>query len=108
MLNHLADVESDFSAIHRIDNIWDMDSARFFKLAERLAAYQGTIRMRAESQAVRDREAGQARGNGGAAAPVRTRQEVAAAVPVGTGELGKIDGLGGLVSQGLLSIEQAT
>lgn len=44
---HLADIESDMSAIHRVDDIWQMPPARFFMLAHRLPAYQGVMRERA-------------------------------------------------------------
>jgi hypothetical protein len=43
---YLADIESDMSAVHRIDDIWSMPSARFFRLAHRLPAYQGVMRER--------------------------------------------------------------
>lgn len=39
------------SAFHRVDDIEDMDAARFFSFAERLHGYRGVMRMRAEEQA---------------------------------------------------------
>lgn len=42
--DHLADIESDMSAIHRIDDIWQMKPARFFQFAYRLPAYRGVMR----------------------------------------------------------------
>jgi len=39
------------SAIHRIDDIWSMNAERFYRLAYRLPAYQGVLRMIAENQA---------------------------------------------------------
>lgn len=100
MLRHLGDVESDLSAFHRIDDIWSMNGPRFFRLAERLPAYQGAIRARAEHQAMQEnkRHGGQ-------------RREV---IPVGGGELGKIEGLGHGITQdrqdGMpwISVERAT
>jgi hypothetical protein len=44
--DHLADIESDMSAIHRVDDIWSMPGARFFRLAWRLPAYEGVMRAR--------------------------------------------------------------
>lgn len=43
---HLADIESDMSAIHRVDDIWAMPAARFFSLAWRLPCYRGVMRER--------------------------------------------------------------
>jgi hypothetical protein len=43
---HLADIESDMSVFHRVDDIWQMKPARFFMLAHRLPAYQGVMRER--------------------------------------------------------------
>lgn len=51
MTLHLDDVESDMSAIHRIDDIYAMEAGRFFRFARRLPAYQGVMRMEAERQA---------------------------------------------------------
>lgn len=41
------DLESDFSAIHRIDDIYALDGPKFFRLAHRISAYQGVIAARA-------------------------------------------------------------
>lgn len=41
---HLADVESDMSAVHRVDDIHSMPAARFFQLAWRLPHYRGVVR----------------------------------------------------------------
>lgn len=46
MIDHLADLESDFSAVHRVDDIFAMDGPRFMRMAWRLPAYQGVMRMR--------------------------------------------------------------
>lgn len=43
------------SAVHRVDDIWSMPSARFFRLAWRLPAYRGVMRERALT-AQRDQE----------------------------------------------------
>ncbi len=97
MLKHLRDIESDMSAIHRIDNIWEMDGPRFFRLAYRLPAYQGVMRMLAEEQAMRQEK----------------RTGSRSVIPVGSGELGKIEGLGGVTRDNgdgtvWLSLEKAT
>jgi len=92
VLKHLDDVESDLSAFHRIDNMWEMEAGRFFRFAFRLPAYQGAMRARAENQAMEEQKR-----TGG--------REV---VTVGTGELSKIDGFGQAVQDGLISVEKAT
>lgn len=52
MLDYLDDLESDFSAIHRVDDIYSLDGPRFFKFAYRMAAYKGVLqaRIRAEQE----------------------------------------------------------
>ncbi|KPM55731.1 hypothetical protein ACG83_10660 [Frankia sp. R43] len=52
VLDHLADIESDLSAIHRIEDMYALSGPRFFRLAWRLAAYRGVMRMRAEELAL--------------------------------------------------------
>lgn len=99
MLRYLGDVESDFSAIHRIDDIWSMDGPKFFRFAQRLPAYKGAMRMRAEAQAMQEQKR-----NGG-----RDPSDV---ITVGAGELNKIEGLGITENRGdgtpWISVEQAT
>jgi hypothetical protein len=51
VIDHLDDLESDFSAIHRVDDIYDLDGPQFFKKAWRMSAYQGVMRMRLEAEA---------------------------------------------------------
>lgn len=48
--DHLADLESDFSRFHRVDDIYAMDGARFMRLAWRIAAYDGMMSRRIEAQ----------------------------------------------------------
>lgn len=102
MLKHIRDIESDLSAFHRIDNIWDMNGPRFFTLAYRLTAYKGVMRALAEKQAS---EQGKRTGGSGGGREV---------VPVGSGELNKIEGLGHGITEDTgdgmpwLSIEKAT
>lgn len=54
MIHHLADVESDMSAIHGIRNIYDLEAGYFFRLARRLPAYQGVMRSVVESEMTRE------------------------------------------------------
>jgi hypothetical protein len=44
MLDHLAELRSDFSVFHRIDNPDRLSSSRFFSLAELLPLYDGACR----------------------------------------------------------------
>jgi hypothetical protein len=44
MAGRMADIESDMSAIHRVDDVYSLPGPRFFRLAWRLAAYQGCMR----------------------------------------------------------------
>jgi len=46
VLDHLADVESDLSAFHRIDSMMTVPGPRFFRLAIRLSAYAGIMQAR--------------------------------------------------------------
>jgi len=46
VLDHLDDLESDFSAIHGIENMYDLPSRKFLAMAERLAAYDGVMAAR--------------------------------------------------------------
>lgn len=86
------------SAIHGIDNIWAMGGPRFFAWAYRLSAYQGVMRALAERQAMQEEKR-----TGG-------RQ----VVEVGSGELSKIESLGGGLTSNngdgavWLSLEKAT
>jgi hypothetical protein len=43
---HLADVESDMSAVHRVDDIDDLPAPKFFSYAWRLPHYRGVMRDR--------------------------------------------------------------
>lgn len=44
VLDYLDDIESDMSAVHRVDDIHVLTSERFFRLADRLVHYQGAVR----------------------------------------------------------------
>ena len=92
MIKHLDDIESDLSAVHRIDDIWTMEAGRFFRLAWRLPAYQGVMRMHAEKQAMDEEK----------------RTGGVEAVPVAAGELHKIGEVRALADDGWLTFEQAS
>ena len=50
MLDHLDDIESDLSAFHRIDDMYEMKPVKFFRFALRLPAYRGIVRARIEAE----------------------------------------------------------
>jgi len=50
VVDHLEDLESDFSVFHRIDNIRTLDGPRFFRLALRIFAYDGVMAVRLAAQ----------------------------------------------------------
>lgn len=66
LLDYVDDLESDFSAIHRVDDIYAMDAPRFFRLAVRLTAYEGVMAAR--------RMAEDQKQNGGAVNTGQTRE----------------------------------
>lgn len=45
MLEYLDDLESDFSAIHRISDMYSLPSPMFFRFAERIGAYKGVMQL---------------------------------------------------------------
>ena len=48
VVDYLADLESDLSVFHRVDDMWSMPGPRFFRLAKRTVAYQGVMQARAQ------------------------------------------------------------
>ncbi|MGW2371658.1 hypothetical protein [Kitasatospora sp. NPDC001683] len=50
MLDHLDDLASDFSVFHRVSDITVLDGPTFFRLAWRMPAYEGVMRVRATAQ----------------------------------------------------------
>ena len=46
MLDHMDDLASDFSAIHRITDMSRLTGEAFFKLAFRMSAYQSVMQAR--------------------------------------------------------------
>ena len=49
-LSHLDDLRSDFSVLHRVDEVEQMPGPRFFAYCYRLSAYQGVIAVEARRQ----------------------------------------------------------
>lgn len=73
VLDHEADIASDLSAIHRVDDPMTLDGPRYFSLAVRLAAYAGVI----QARAVAAREEAEKGGSGAhSAAPTASRPGV--------------------------------
>lgn len=51
VLSHLDDLDADFRVFYRIDDMLiQLDGPRFFKLAQRVGAYQGVMAARAMAQ----------------------------------------------------------
>lgn len=46
--DHLADLESDFSAVHGIRDMWALPGPKWLRLAVRLVAYTGVMQARAQ------------------------------------------------------------
>lgn len=59
-----ADIASDLSAFHRIDDVEKIDGPRYFSLAQRLTAYQGVRGAIVAERARREREDGTAPSGG--------------------------------------------
>ncbi len=55
VLDHLGDLESDLSRFHRVEDIYDLDGPRFFRLAGRIFAYEGVMAARVASEREQDR-----------------------------------------------------
>jgi hypothetical protein len=45
VLDHLDDLASDFSAIHRVDDMLALDGPTFMRLAYRIGCYQGVLQV---------------------------------------------------------------
>lgn len=63
-VDHEADIASDLSAFHRIDDVEKIDGPRYFALANRLSAYSGVM-----GAIVAQRQADERRGVDGGSAP---------------------------------------
>ncbi len=55
---HEADIASDLSAFHRVDDVMTIDGPRYFSLAQRLTPYSGVMGAIAAQRAQREREGG--------------------------------------------------
>lgn len=55
-LEYEADIASDLSAFHRIDDPMTLDGPKYFQLAHRLSAYSGVMAARAEKMRQDERE----------------------------------------------------
>lgn len=49
-VDHLADIESDFSVFHRVDDPLSLSGPEFFRKAHRLPAYSGVLAARVAAQ----------------------------------------------------------
>ena len=49
VLDYLDDLESDFSVLHRVDDIYSMPGAKFLRMACRITAYVGVMQARADA-----------------------------------------------------------
>jgi hypothetical protein len=58
ILDHLDDLESDFSVFHRIDNIYGLPAREFVAKAERMSAYAGVMQARVIEEKQREEEGG--------------------------------------------------
>ena len=73
--DYIADLESDLSAVHRIDDMWSMPGPKFLRLAVRTVAYRGV--MQARAQALIDADSAEAAPVASApAGPVGGRRDV--------------------------------
>lgn len=50
VVEHLDDLESDFSVFHRVEDMLNLDAPRFFRFAHRMPAYRGVMRARVEQE----------------------------------------------------------
>jgi hypothetical protein len=50
VLGYLSDLESDFSAFHRVSDMYAMESTKFLRLAARIFAYGGVMTSRFRRQ----------------------------------------------------------
>lgn len=63
-----ADIASDLSAFHRVDDVAMIDGPRYFSLANRLSAYNGVI-----GAVVAQRQMNEERGHDGSSTPAHSR-----------------------------------
>lgn len=56
-LNSLFDLEFDFSAVHRIENMYRMPARRFFRFARRIVESEGTVTRVHQEKIAKERQA---------------------------------------------------
>lgn len=61
MTEYLADLEADFRVFYRVEEMFEMGSARFLRFAERTPYYKGVMRRRVEAEQ-EEQDGGQATG----------------------------------------------
>lgn len=64
VVDHLADIESDFSVFHRVDDPLSLSGPTFFRKAHRLAAYSGALAARVAASQTRSQPSHRAPGAG--------------------------------------------
>lgn len=82
VLEHEADIASDLSAFHRVDDPLEIDGPRYFSLAQRLTTYSGVMGAIAAERSRRENEGGSGlsgASQGTSGAPARVPEEVALA-----------------------------
>lgn len=82
LLDYLDDIESDLSVFHRVDDWRSMAGPRFFRLAVRLAAYNGVMHARALATSQDDAPSGTQAANDGQVARVDGTREAIETDPV--------------------------
>jgi hypothetical protein len=50
VLDHIRDLECDFSAIHRISDMYSLPAPLFFQFAARMSCYQGVMKVLLEKE----------------------------------------------------------
>lgn len=65
VIDHLADIESDFSVFHRVDDPLSLAGPEFFRKAYRLSAYSGVLAARVAAAQDRSAPATRPSGHGG-------------------------------------------
>lgn len=78
-----ADIASDLSAFHRIDDVSQIDGPRYFALAQRISAYQGVRAAVLMERDRREREGESGPQSGSAAKPSEVPNQAAFAASEG-------------------------
>lgn len=80
-VDHEADIASDLSAFHRVDDVSTIDGPRYFSLAQRLSAYSGVMGAIVAERARRENDngSGSPRAAGGASSRTVVSDDMAIA-----------------------------